>query len=94
MKKLFQMGSFFIPLYLFNHSIYFKTKIMKKVILNPLELDKETIAQLDEAQLGQIIGGVNLPLMATSTGCGDGGSGCGTGGNSTGCGSGGSTCIA
>ena len=32
---------------------------MKKVKLNPLELDKETIARLDEAQLNQIVGGVN-----------------------------------
>ncbi|WP_143305163.1 class I lanthipeptide [Chitinophaga vietnamensis] len=67
---------------------------MKKVILNPLELDKETIAQLDEMQLQQIVGGINQTmLMATSTGCGTGGSGCGTGGNSSGCGSGGSTCV-
>ena len=32
---------------------------MKKVELNPLELDKETIARLDEAQLNQIVGGKN-----------------------------------
>ena len=30
---------------------------MKKEKLNPLELDKETIARLDEAQLKKIIGG-------------------------------------
>ncbi|WP_142688154.1 class I lanthipeptide [Chitinophaga polysaccharea] len=68
---------------------------MKKVMLNPLELDKETTAQLGENQLQQIVGGtVNSGfLMANSTGCGDGGSGCGAGGNSSGCGSGGSTCA-
>ena len=32
---------------------------MKKLKLNPLELDKETIARLDEAQLNQIVGGEN-----------------------------------
>ncbi|WP_143305162.1 class I lanthipeptide [Chitinophaga vietnamensis] len=67
---------------------------MKKVMLNPLELDMETIAQLDERQLQQVVGGNRQSLlMATSTGCGDGSSTCGTGGNSTGCGSGGSTCA-
>ncbi|GAA3956300.1 hypothetical protein GO495_27495 [Chitinophaga oryziterrae] len=67
---------------------------MKKIVLNPLALDKETVAKLDERQLQEIVGGVtNDYLLATSTGCGSGGSGCGTGGNSTGCGSGGSTCV-
>ena len=34
-------------------------KNMRKIELNPLELDKETIARLDEAQLNQIVGGQN-----------------------------------
>ncbi|WP_161596652.1 class I lanthipeptide [Chitinophaga vietnamensis] len=52
---------------------------MKKVILNPLELDKETIAQLDETQLQQIVGGTGAATVlqqATSTGCGSGSSTC------------------
>ncbi|WP_161596651.1 class I lanthipeptide [Chitinophaga vietnamensis] len=53
---------------------------MKKVILNPLELDKETIAQLDEAQLQQVVGGnggnTGVQSPATSTGCGSGSSTC------------------
>lgn len=32
---------------------------MKKIKLNSLELDKETIARLDEAQLNALVGGVN-----------------------------------
>ncbi|WP_185937430.1 hypothetical protein [Chitinophaga polysaccharea] len=50
-------------------------------MLNPLELDTEIIAQLDEAQLQQIVGGNSGDLVtqsaATSTGCGTGGSTCG-----------------
>ena len=65
---------------------------MKKLELDPLSLDKETIALLDEKQLQEIVGGQAV-APGTSTGCGSGGSGCGTGGGSTGCGSGGSTCI-
>ena len=65
---------------------------MKKLELDPLSLDKETIALLDEKQLQEIVGGQAV-APGTSTGCGTGGSGCGTGGGSTGCGSGGSTCI-
>lgn len=66
---------------------------MKKLELDPLSLDKETIALLDEKQLMEIIGGKGA-APAGSTGCGTGGSTCdntGTGA-STGCGSGGSTC--
>ncbi|WP_294200015.1 class I lanthipeptide [Chryseobacterium sp. sg2396] len=75
---------------------------MKKLELDPLSLDKETIALLDEKQLMEIIGGKAV-APGTSTGCGTGGSTCGaaqttttisTGGGSTGCGSGGSTCSA
>jgi hypothetical protein len=68
--------------------------IMKKFNLDPLALDKETIARLDEKQLQAIVGGNYEAMLGTSTGCGDGGSTCGTGGGSTGCGSGGSTCLA
>jgi bacteriocin-like protein len=65
---------------------------MRKVNLNPLALDKETIAKLDEKQLQEIVGGVVSDMEANSTGCGSGGSTCG-GGGSTGCGTGGSTCF-
>lgn len=65
---------------------------MKKVNLNPLALDKETIAKLDEKQLQEIVGGVTEDIISNSTGCGSGASTCG-GGGSTGCGSGGSTCA-
>ncbi|WP_295211085.1 class I lanthipeptide [uncultured Chryseobacterium sp.] len=65
---------------------------MKKLELDPLSLDKETIALLDEKQLQEIVGG-QAAAPGTSTGCGSGGSGCGAGGGSTGCGSGGSTCV-
>jgi hypothetical protein len=70
---------------------------MKKLQLDPLSLDKETIALLDEKQLMEIVGGHAI-APATSTGCGSGGSTCSTQpvvvkpGTSTGCGSGGSTC--
>lgn len=64
---------------------------MKKFNLDPLALDKETIALLDEKQLQEIVGGNTEPITASSTGCGSGGSTCGSS-NSTGCGSGGSTC--
>jgi hypothetical protein len=54
---------------------------MKKLSVNPLALDKETIAQLDEQQLQDITGGT-ADLTDTSGG-----------GHSTGCGSGSSTCA-
>lgn len=66
---------------------------MKKLELDPLSLDRETIALLDEKQLQEIVGGKAL-APAGSTGCGTGGSTCDNSGTgaSTGCGSGGSTC--
>ncbi len=69
---------------------------MKKLKLNPLSLDKETIALLDFKQLKEIVGGRSIALQGTSTGCGTGGSGCNSSvaGGSSGCGSGGSTCGA
>ena len=56
-----------------------------------MSLDKETIAMLDDKQLLEIVGGLSA-LPAASTGCGSGGSTCGSAGGSTGCGGGGSTC--
>ncbi len=50
---------------------------MKKEKVNPLDLDKETIARLDEQQLRQIAGGVNDDNGDESDGCGNT---CGTGG--------------
>ena len=50
---------------------------MKKVKLNPLELDKETIARLDEAQLNQIVGGENDD--ADESACQGVGNSCGAG---------------
>ncbi|CAL2107778.1 conserved hypothetical protein [Tenacibaculum sp. 190524A02b] len=62
--------------------------------LNPLKLDKQTIASLNDNQLKEVVGGVNhLKIAAGSTGCGSGASTCSSGG-STGCGSGASTCFA
>ncbi|MCI5080325.1 MAG: class I lanthipeptide [Saprospiraceae bacterium] len=52
---------------------------MKKVALNPLQLDKETIALLDGKQLQDIVGGAHhAPSSSggTSTGCGSGSSQC------------------
>lgn len=60
---------------------------MKKLKLNPLSLDKQTISLLDERQLQEIKGGKNYqspcPAGATTanppdstTGCGAGGSAC------------------
>lgn len=68
---------------------------MKKMLLSPLQLDKETIALLDTNQLQDVIGGLNTSPSSSSgggsTGCGSGSSTCSSGG-STGCGSGSSTC--
>ncbi|CAL2107782.1 Bacteriocin-type signal sequence-containing protein [Tenacibaculum sp. 190524A02b] len=68
---------------------------MKKIKLNPLELDKETIASLNSKQLREVIGGNNHRLVPSgnSTGCGSGGSNCTITGGSTGCGNGGSQCF-
>ncbi|OMP81112.1 class I lanthipeptide [[Flexibacter] sp. ATCC 35208] len=65
---------------------------MKKIQLNPLALDKETIAKLDEKQLMEITGGISEEVDGSSSGCGSGGSKCSTG-TSTGCGAGGSQCL-
>ena len=65
---------------------------MKKIQLNPLALDMETIAKLDEKQLQEITGGVSEDVDASSSGCASGGSQCSTG-TSTGCGAGGSQCF-
>lgn len=65
---------------------------MKKLSLNPLQLDKETIALLDANQLQDVVGGANVLVGAGSTGCGSGASTCSVGAGSTGCGSGGSVC--
>jgi len=68
---------------------------MKKMKLNPLQLNKETIALLDAKQLRDVVGGANttVGVSGSSTGCGSGSSTCKSGG-STGCGSGSSTCFA
>ncbi|AZA47208.1 hypothetical protein EG346_02990 [Chryseobacterium carnipullorum] len=63
---------------------------MKKLKLNPLSLDKQTIALLDEKQLQEIKGGKTgfSPCPAGATTCDPNGSG----GGSTGCGAGTSAC--
>ncbi|NSL85859.1 class I lanthipeptide [Chitinophaga solisilvae] len=65
---------------------------MKKIKLDPLALDRETIAKLDEQQLQEIVGGVIADFAATSSGCDTGGSDCGETGQSGGCASGSSKC--
>ena len=75
---------------------------MKKFNLDPLSLDKKTIAMLDQYQLQAIVGGLNGELACpsgssdpgfpASTGCGSGNSTCGGTSGSIGCGAGGSTC--
>jgi hypothetical protein len=54
---------------------------MKNLELNPLDLDKETIALLDGKQLQDVLGGANqnvqIVRFGTSTGCGSGSSTCG-----------------
>lgn len=59
---------------------------MKKMSLNPLALDKETIALLDAKQLHDVKGGLNIVSPSSSS--------TGGGGGSTGCGSGSSQCRA
>jgi hypothetical protein len=51
---------------------------MKKEKVSPLDLDKETLARLDEQQLRQIAGGVNDDNGDESNGCDTGGT-CGGG---------------
>jgi bacteriocin-like protein len=46
---------------------------MKKLHLDPLDLDKETIAKLDEKQLAEIIGGLNTDIESLAS-CSNGGS--------------------
>ena len=58
---------------------------MKKFNLDPMSLDKETIAMLDDKQLLEVVGGQGGKGSSSSS------SG---GGGSTGCGSGSSTCRA
>ncbi|CAL2107781.1 putative Bacteriocin microcin B17 [Tenacibaculum sp. 190524A02b] len=66
---------------------------MKKLSLDPLKLDKNTIASLNSEQLSEIVGGQNHRLIAAvSSGCGGPTNICT--GQSAGCGGGGSTCFA
>ena len=65
---------------------------MKKIQLNPLALDKETIAKLDEKQLQEILGGAIADYAYTSVDCNGGGSDCGSSGQSAGCTTGSSKC--
>jgi len=62
---------------------------MKKLALDPLFLDKETFALLDERQLQEIVGGLGTGGQDTG-GCTGGTSTCS--GKTTGCAGGGSTC--
>lgn len=65
---------------------------MKKVKLNPLALDRETIAKLDEQQLQEIVGGAIADFAGTSGDCTTGNSDCGTTGTSGDCSTGSSKC--
>ncbi|WPV01568.1 class I lanthipeptide [Mucilaginibacter sp. cycad4] len=65
---------------------------MKKIKLDPLALDKQTIAKLDERQLQEILGGAVADFQATSGDCNLGSSSCGTTGNSGSCNTGSSQC--
>jgi len=65
---------------------------MKKINLNPLTLDRETIAKLDEKQLQEIVGGATEPILATSGDCTSGSSDC-SGGTSGDCTTGNSKCL-
>ena len=63
---------------------------MKKFNLDPMSLDKETIAMLDDKQLKEIVGGLALnPCTGSGLSC----FGTSTPAVSTGCGAGGSTCV-
>ena len=67
---------------------------MNKVKLNPLTLDKETIARLNANQLSSVLGGF-VGRSSCSNCCEFGGSTCSiVNGGSTGCGAGSSVCIA
>jgi len=64
---------------------------MKKIKLDPLALDKQTIAKLDERQLQEILGGAVNDLALVSGNCGGGSSNCtGTSGD---CSTGSSNCV-
>lgn len=65
---------------------------MKKIKLDPLALDKQTIARLDERQLQEILGGAVADFAATSGDCTTGSSGCGGTGFSSACSTGSSQC--
>lgn len=65
---------------------------MKKIKLDPLALDKQTIAILDERQLQEILGGAIADFTATSGDCNRGSSGCGITGGSGDCNTGSSQC--
>ena len=57
---------------------------MKKLSLNPLALDKETIALLDTQELQAIAGGkARLAAAGTTSGCGTGTTDCSGGGSSS-----------
>ncbi|MBT2562527.1 class I lanthipeptide [Pedobacter sp. ISL-64] len=65
---------------------------MKKINLDPLALDRETIAKLDERQLQEIVGGSVENFAATSGVCTGGSTDC-SGGTSGDCTSGPTTCF-
>jgi hypothetical protein len=65
---------------------------MKKIKLDPLALDKQTIAKLDERQLQEILGGAVADFAATSGDCSAGSSSCGITGFSGACSAGSSQC--
>ncbi|CAL2107783.1 Bacteriocin-type signal sequence-containing protein [Tenacibaculum sp. 190524A02b] len=71
---------------------------MKKLSLDPLRLDKETIASLNNQQIKEVLGGVNQVLALVKhpshVRCGSGGTICDINGGSTGCGAGTSVCFA
>jgi hypothetical protein len=64
---------------------------MKKIKLDPLALDKQTIAKLDERQLQEILGGAVADLALVSGDCTGGSSNCT--GNSGNCTAGSSNCV-
>jgi hypothetical protein len=74
--------------------IIFKFYGMKKIKLDPLALDKETIAKLDENQLLEIVGGSVEQLAYTSSGCSGGSTDCGSTGTTIGCTGGNTKCLA
>ncbi|WP_293785075.1 class I lanthipeptide [uncultured Pedobacter sp.] len=65
---------------------------MKKINLDPLALDRETIAKLDEKQLQEIVGGAIENFAATSGDCSTGSSDC-SGGTSGDCSTGNTKCF-